>query len=71
MRWEYKRAFGVVCTVLGGILCLWLIARLSSAAGWQQTWAPPFGPYEWVTLGALLGLRVAYCETVVVDAISI
>jgi hypothetical protein len=32
------------------MLSLWVIARLSSAEGWQQTWAPPFVEYEWVTL---------------------
>lgn len=42
---------GVACTVLGGVLGLWVIARLSSVMGWQQTWAPPLTPYEWTTLG--------------------
>ena len=45
------KATGVVCTVLGGAAALWVVARLSSITGWQQTWAPPFAPYEWVTLG--------------------
>lgn len=46
---------GIICTVLGGMLSLWVIARLSSAAGWQQTWAPPLVEYEWITLlGALV-----------------
>jgi hypothetical protein len=45
-----SKTTGVVCTVLGGALTLWVVARLSSAAGWQQTWAPPFARYEWVTL---------------------
>jgi len=30
-------------------------ARLSSAVGWQQTWAPPFVQYKWVTLGGAAG----------------
>jgi hypothetical protein len=50
-----RNTAGIVCTVLGGMLSLWVIARLSSAAGWQQTWAPPFAPYEWVTLGGAVG----------------
>ena len=45
-----SKTTGVVCTVLGGTLGLWVIARLGSAAGMQQTWAPPFAHYEWVTL---------------------
>ena len=44
------RTTGIICTVLGGMLSLWVVARLSSVAGWQQTWAPPFVEYEWVTL---------------------
>ena len=48
-------ATGIVCTVLGGMLSLWVIARLSSAVGRQQTWAPPFTPYEWMTLGGAVG----------------
>lgn len=51
----FGRIAGIVCTVLGGMLSLWVIARLSSAVGWQQTWAPPFAPYEWVTLGGAAG----------------
>jgi hypothetical protein len=43
-------ATGIVCTVLGGMLSLWVVARLSSTLGRQQTWAPPFASYEWVTL---------------------
>ena len=46
-----NKTVGVVCTVLGGALGLWVIARLGSAAGMQQTWAPPFARYEWVTRG--------------------
>jgi hypothetical protein len=46
-----NKTVGVVCTVLGGTLGLWVIARLGSSAGMQQTWAPPFARYEWVTLG--------------------
>jgi uncharacterized membrane protein len=42
---------GIVLTVLGGALGLWVIARLGSSVGMQQTWAPPFARYEWVTLG--------------------
>lgn len=50
-----RKTTGIVCIVLGGMLSLWVIARLSSAVGWQQTWAPPFAPYEWVTLGGAAG----------------
>ena len=46
-----SKTVGVVCTVLGGALGLWVIARLGSSVGMQQTWAPPFARYEWVTLG--------------------
>lgn len=50
-----SRTAGIVCTVLGGMLSLWVIARMSSAEGWQQTWAPPLVEYEWITLlGALV-----------------
>jgi hypothetical protein len=45
-----SKTTGIICTILGGMLSLWVIARLSSAVGWQQTWAPPFAPYEWGTL---------------------
>ena len=41
-----RNTVGIVCTVLGGMLSLWVIARLSSAVGRQQTWAPPFAHYE-------------------------
>lgn len=44
------KTIGVVCTVLGGALGLCVIARLSSALGQQQTWAPPFEAYETATL---------------------
>lgn len=50
-----SRTTGVVCTVLGGALALWVVTRLASALGQQQTWAPPLVRYEWVTLaGAAL-----------------
>ena len=45
-----SKTTGVVCTVLGGALGLWVIARLANFVGMQQTWAPPFARYEWVTL---------------------
>jgi len=48
-------ATGIVCTVLGGMLSLWVVARLSSTLGRQQTWAPPFASYEWVTLVGAVG----------------
>lgn len=44
------KTIGVVCTVLGGAVGLWVIARLSSVLGQQQTWAPPFEAYETATL---------------------
>ena len=50
-----RNTAGVICTVLGGMLSLWVVARLSSTLGRQQTWAPPFAPYEWVTLGGAVG----------------
>ena len=50
-----RNTAGVICTVLGGMLSLWVIARLSSTLGRQQTWAPPFAPYEWVTLVGAVG----------------
>jgi hypothetical protein len=49
-RMNTSKATGVVCTVLGGTLGLWVIARLANFVGMQQTWAPPFARYEWVTL---------------------
>ncbi|MFB6272693.1 MAG: hypothetical protein ABEL51_07350 [Salinibacter sp.] len=51
----HRKTAGIICTVLGGMLSLWVIARLSSAVGRQQTWAPPFAPYELVTLGGAVG----------------
>ena len=50
-----SKTTGIICTVSGGMLSLWVIARLSSAAGWKQTWGPPFAPYEWVTLVGAVG----------------
>jgi hypothetical protein len=50
-----RNTAGIVCTVLGGMLSLWVVARLSSTLGRQQTWAPPFAPYEWVTLVGAVG----------------
>ena len=50
-----RNTAGIICTVLGGMLSLWVVARLSSTLGRQQTWAPPFAPYEWVTLGGAVG----------------
>ena len=50
-----RNTAGVICTVLGGMLSLWVVARLSSTLGRQQTWAPPFAPYEWVTLIGAVG----------------
>jgi uncharacterized membrane protein len=43
-------ATGIALTVFGGALGLWVIARLANFVGMQQTWAPPFARYEWVTL---------------------
>ena len=45
-----SKTTGVVCTVLGGTLGLWVIARLANFVGMRQTWAPPFARYEWITL---------------------
>ncbi len=45
-----SKTTGVVCTVLGGALGLWVVTRLSNAAGQMHDWAPPFAEYEWVTL---------------------
>jgi len=33
----FSRIGGIVCTVLGGMLSLWVVVRLSSTVGWQQT----------------------------------
>ena len=55
MQLQSRQATGIICTVLGGMLSLWVVARLSSAVGRQQTWAPPFTPYEWMTLGGAVG----------------
>ncbi len=49
-RMKAGRTTGVVCTVLGGALGLWVVTRLSNAAGQMHDWAPPFAEYEWVTL---------------------
>ncbi len=45
-----RKTAGIICTVLGGALGLWVITRLSSVFGQQQTWAPPFETYEVNTL---------------------
>ena len=55
MQLQSRQATGIICTVLGGMLSLWVVARLSSTLGRQQTWAPPFAPYEWVTLVGAVG----------------
>jgi len=52
---SWRKSSGIICTVLGGMLSLWVIARLSSTLGRQQTWAPPFAQYEWVTLVGVVG----------------
>ncbi len=44
------RTAGIVLTVLGGVVGLWVITRLSNAAGQSYMWVPPFAPYEWLTL---------------------
>ena len=45
-----SKTAGVVCTVLGGTVSLWVITRFASVFGQHHTWAPPFARYEWVTL---------------------
>ena len=50
-----QKTTGIICTVLGGMVSLWVIARTSSVAGWQQTGAPPLTPYEWGTLLGAVG----------------
>ncbi len=45
-----SRITGVICTVLGGALGLWVITRLSSVAGRSYSWSPPFADYEAATL---------------------
>ena len=50
-----QKTTGIICTVLGGMVSLWVIARMSSVAGWQQTWAPPLTPYEWGTVAGAVG----------------
>ncbi len=51
------RAVGIVCTVFGGALGLWVITRLSSVTGRMHAWVPPFAKYEATTL-AVAGVAV-------------
>ena len=55
---SFGKIVAVTCIVLGGALGLWVIARLSSIMGRQQTWAPPFTQYEWITLGGIVAVAV-------------
>ena len=52
-----NRTLGVILTVLGGAIVLWVFARLTTLAGKLQSWQPPFSEYEIVTLlGAFIAI---------------
>jgi hypothetical protein len=46
---NYK-PLGIIFTVIGGVVLIWVITRFTSFAGQLHSWSPPFAEYEIITL---------------------
>ena len=44
------KKLGIVLTVIGGAIGIWVFTRLTSLVGKLHTWQPPFTEYEITTL---------------------
>lgn len=44
------KKLGIVLTVIGGAIGIWVFTRLTSLVGKMHTWQPPFTEYEITTL---------------------
>lgn len=47
---ENVKTIGIIMTVIGGAIGLWVFTRFTSMAGKFHTWQPPFTEYEITTL---------------------
>ena len=45
-----SKELGIVLTVIGGAIGIWVFTRLTSFAGKMHSWSPPFTGYETTTL---------------------
>jgi hypothetical protein len=52
------KTVGVVLTVIGAAIAMWVLARFGSVTGQLHTWGPPFTAYERMTL---IGAGLAGC----------
>jgi len=44
------KSFGIIMTVLGSAVGMWVCRRFTSLMGQMYNWAPPFADYEVATL---------------------
>lgn len=47
---QQEKTKGIILTIIGGAIGVWVFTRLTSFAGQLKTWAPPFTGYEVSTL---------------------
>ena len=47
---QQQKNMGIVLTVLGGAVGIWVFTRFTSVMGQMHSWSPPFSEYENVTL---------------------
>jgi hypothetical protein len=62
-----RKTLGIVLTVIGGAIALWVISRFTSIMGKLCSWGPPFSGYEVTTI---IGVIVAII-LIIVGIISI
>jgi len=49
-KMEQAKTMGIILTVIGGAIGLWVFTRVTSMAGKFHSWQPPFTEYETTTL---------------------
>ncbi|MEM3170541.1 MAG: hypothetical protein QW838_07200 [Candidatus Nitrosotenuis sp.] len=47
---QQQKNLGIILTVLGGVIGIWVFTRFTSVIGQMATWSPPFSDYETFTL---------------------
>jgi len=58
---QQPKTLGIVLTIIGGAVGIWVFARFTSFAGKFHTWEPPFTEYEittWIGATIALGLII-------------
>lgn len=49
---QQTKTMGIILTVIGGSIGIWVFTRFTSLAGKLHTWGPPFTEYEVTTLAS-------------------